>query len=126
MEKYKYIKNIILAILAFLFVITNNGNSQVTYQKYDSTSRGIEYNIVKSQIESNKKQIELLNTQKRSLSLTRDSITSSRIQAVISAKTIENFRLNQKAFTIMDANKVENVEKYNSSYQRLRPRQQGY
>jgi hypothetical protein len=125
MEKYKNIKNIILAILAFLITV-NSSKAQVSYQKYDPTTKGIEYNIVKSQIESNKKQIELLNSQKQSLSLTRDSIVRSRIQGVISAKTTENFRLNQKAFTIMDANKIENVQRYNNAYETLRPRQIKY
>lgn len=126
MENSKYIKNIILSVLTIIIIIASNGNCQTTYQKYDSTTKGIEYNIAKSQIESNKKQIELLNFQKSNLSIMKDSITRSRIQAVVSAKTTENFRLNQKAFTIMDADKVENVEKYNNAYEKLKPRQQSY
>ena len=45
----------------------------------------------------------------------------SRIQGLISAKLNENFRLQQKAFLLMDANKVENVDDYNKNLQRSRP-----
>ena len=44
-------------------------NAQSTYQKYDSTTRGVEYNITKSQINSNKKTMELLKESKKSYSV---------------------------------------------------------
>jgi thermostable 8-oxoguanine DNA glycosylase len=119
MENYKNIKYTILAILAFI-IATNNSKAQTTYQSYDQVTRGAEYHISKSQIESNKKQMQYLNQQKRSLSLTQDSQTRSRIQGVISAKNDENFRLNQKAFLLMDSKRVENVDKYNQNFNRLK------
>ena len=44
-------------------------NAQSTYQKYDSPTRGVEYNITKSQINSNKKTMELLKESKKSYSV---------------------------------------------------------
>ena len=123
MVNYKNIKSIILAILALIITISGS-KAQTTYQKYDDVTRGAEYHIVKTQIESNKRYNKLLQEQKNSLSLTQDSKLRSRMQGVISAKENENFRLGQKAFLIMDANKIEDVNKYNQMYNQLRPKPQ--
>jgi len=72
MVNYKNIKSIILAILALIITISGS-KAQTTYQKYDDVTRGAEYHIVKTQIESNKRYNKLLQEQKNSLSLTRDS-----------------------------------------------------
>jgi hypothetical protein len=121
MENYNNIKYLAIAIIALLIAISSS-KGQSTYQKYDDVTRGAEYHLAKSQIESNKKYIELLQEQKRNLSLKNESQMRSRIQAVVSAKTDENFRLGQKAFLIMDANKIENVAEVNAAFQRLRPK----
>jgi hypothetical protein len=65
----------------------------------------------------------MLKKQKESYSvLDKDqSVTRSRIQGVISAKENESFRLNQKAFMLMDANKISDVDRYNSEYNQYRP-----
>lgn len=118
MEKFKHILIFIIAII----IAYSSANAQSTYQKYDTVTRGAEYHIVKSQIESNKKQIQMLQYQKTSLNLKDNSILRSRVQGVISAKTDENFRLGQKAFLLMDANKVENPAAVNATFQALRPR----
>ena len=123
MVNYKNIKSIILTILALIIAISG-AKAQTSYQKYDDVTRGAEYHIVKSQIESNKRYNKLLQEQKNSLSLTQDSKLRSRIQGVISAKENENFRLGQKAFLIMDANKIEDVNKFNQMYNELRPKPQ--
>ena len=123
MVNYKNIKSIILAILALIITISG-AKAQTSYQKYDDVTRGAEYHIVKTQIESNKRYNKLLQEQKNSLSLTQDSKLRSRIQGVISAKENENFRLGQKAFLIMDANKIEDVNKFNQMYNELRPKPQ--
>jgi hypothetical protein len=119
MEKNKNIKYIILAIFAII-IGANNGKAQTTYQSYDQVTRGAEYHVAKAQIESNKKQMQYLNQQKSKLSLTQDSQTRSRIQGVISAKSDENFRLNQKAFLLMDSKRIENVNKYNQDFNKLK------
>ena len=95
---------------------------QVTYQKYDCVTRGAEYHIVKSQIESNRQMIKMLENEKAKHSVmdSRGSITRSRIQGVIGAKEDENFRLGQKAFLLIDANKIEDVNRYNKTLQTLR------
>lgn len=118
MVKFKHILIFIIAII----IGYSCANAQSSYQKYDSVTRGAEYHIVKSQIESNKKQIEMLKYQKSSLNLKDSSVLRSRIQGVVSAKTDENFRLGQKAFLLMDANKVENPAAVNAAFQSLRPK----
>jgi hypothetical protein len=120
MVNYRNFKSIILAILALVITISG-AKSQTTYQKYDATTRSTEYHIAKSQIESNKRYMKLLQEQKETLSLSRDSKTRSRIQGVISAKENENFRLGQKAFLVMDANSVEDPQKLNEMYNKLKP-----
>ena len=97
---------------------------QVTYQKYDCVTRGAEYHIVKSQIESNRQMIKMLENEKAKHSVmdSRGSVTRSRIQGVIGAKEDENFRLGQKAFLLIDANKIEDVNRYNRTLQTLRPK----
>jgi NADH:ubiquinone oxidoreductase subunit D len=115
-------KNIII-IIATIWLTISISKAQTTYQKYDGVTRGAEYHIAKSQIESNKKFVEMLKKQKESYSvLDKDqSVTRSRIQGVISAKENESFRLNQKAFMLMDANKISDVDRYNSEYNQYRP-----
>ena len=97
-------------------------NAQSTYQKYDSPTRGVEYNITKSQINSNKKTMELLKESKKSYSVfdKNGSVTRSRIQGVICAKENENLRLNQKAFLLMDANRIDNTENYNNNVNQIK------
>jgi len=114
----------ILIIIGTIWLTLSIAKGQTTYQKYDNVTRGVEYHIAKSQVESNKKLVEVLKRQKESYSLLdRDqSITRSRIQGAISAKENENFRLNQKAFMLMDANKISDVDRYNSEYNQYRPK----
>lgn len=123
MENYKYIKYILLSIV-IIWIITSCSYSQSAYQKYDNVTRGAEYNIVKSQIQSNKKMIQMLNNEKNNHSILNQqgSISRSRIQGVVSAKETENFRLNQKAFMLMDANKIGDINRYNSNYNALKPK----
>lgn len=111
----------ILVIIATLG-ISSVCNAQSTYQKYDSTTRGVEYHIAKSQINSNRKTMELFKESKKNYSVfdKTGSVTRSRIQGVICSKENENFRLNQKAFLLMDANKIENIEKYNNNINQIR------
>ena len=112
-----------IKILITLFAFTTlNVNAQSTYQKYDCVTRGVEYNITKSQINSNMKTMELMKESKKNYSVFNksDSITRSRIQNVASAKQNENFRLNQKAFLLKDANRIDNIDKYNNSVNNLR------
>jgi len=113
--------NIKILITIFAF-ITLNANAQSTYQKYDCVTRGVEYNITKSQINSNTKTMELMKESKKNYSVFNksDSITRSRIQNVVSAKQNENFRLNQKAFLLRDANRIDNIDGYNNSVSNLR------
>jgi hypothetical protein len=115
-------KNIII-IIATIWLTLSIAKAQTTYQRYDNVTRGAEYHIAKSQVESNKKFVEMLKKQKESYSvLDKDqSVTRSRIQGVISAKENESFRLNQKAFMLMDANKISDVDRYNSEYNQYRP-----
>ena len=65
----------------------------------------------------------MLEEQKRKYSVmnSEGSRERSRIQSIISAKQNENFRLQQKAFLLMDANKIENVDDYNKNLQKVRP-----
>ena len=109
---------IILAVIG----ICSTSKAQSTYQKYDSVTRKVEYNIVKSQINSNAKTINLLRDSKKNYSVfnKNDSITRSRIQSVVCAKENENFRLNQKAFLISDANNIDNIQSYNNTVKNLR------
>jgi len=97
---------------------------QTTYQKYDCTTRGAEYHIAKSQMESNRQMIKMLENEKSKYSVMdpRGSVTRSRIQGVIGAKEEENFRLGQKAFLLNDANKINDVNRYNKTLQTLRPK----
>lgn len=122
MENFKFIKHTIF-ILVFIWIISCS-HAQVTYQKYDNVTRGAEYHIAKSQIQSNKKMIQMYNNEKKNYSVLNQqgSISRSRIQAVASAKESENFRLNQKAFMLMDANKIGDINRYNANYNALKPK----
>ena len=115
------VKHILLIIIAF-WIVSNSCKAQSTYQKYDPVTRGVEYHIVKAQMESNFKTMQLLQNSKKNYSLSDKygSITRSRIQGVYSAKENENFRLNQKAFLIMDANKIDNIEDYNTKIRNIK------
>jgi len=115
--------NIKILITLFVFMIANSSSkAQSTYQKYDCVTRGVEYNITKSQINSNIKTMELLKESKKNYSIFNksDSITRSRMQNIVSAKQNENFRLNQKAFLLMDANKIDDIDGYNNRVNNLR------
>jgi hypothetical protein len=115
--------NIKILITVFAFSIINaECKAQSTYQKYDCVTRGVEYNIAKSQINSNIKTMEFLKESKKNYSVfdKNGSVTRSRIQNIVSAKQNENFRLNQKAFLIMDANRIDDVDNYNSRVSNLR------
>jgi len=98
--------------------------AQTTYQRYDCVTRVLEYHIAKSQIESNRQMIKMLEDEKKKHSVlnAKGSVTRSRIQGLIGAKQEENFRLGQKAFLLMDANQVEDPARYNTSLQQLRPK----
>lgn len=111
----------ILTIIGVLGIYSIS-NAQSTYQKYDSTTRGVEYNITKSQINSNMKTMELLKESKKSYSVfdKNGSVNRSRIQGVICAKENENFRLNQKAFLLMDANRIDDTENYNNNVNQIK------
>lgn len=87
------IKYSIIIILTFL-VYFGSANAQ----QNDCLTRGINYHVSKSQVDSNTKQIKLLEYQKKNLSIfdKKECIERSRIQAVISAKENENFRLQRK------------------------------
>jgi NADH:ubiquinone oxidoreductase subunit D len=113
-----------LAGLTSLLVLISAARAQTTYQRYDCLTRGVEYHIAKSQIESNRQMIEMLENEKKKHSVlnAQGSITRSRIQGVIGAKQEENFRLGQKAFLLMDANQVEDPARYNAALQQLRPK----
>lgn len=121
MENFKFIKYTLL-IIVFIWIIISCSHAQVTYQKYDNVTKGVEYHILKSQINSNIKTIELLKESKKNHSIFNksDSITRSRIQNVVSAKQNENFRLNQKAFLVMNANKIDDVGAYNQRVSNFR------
>lgn len=110
--------------LACLPLCITLARAQTTYQRYDCLTRGVEYHIAKSQIESNRQMIKMLENDKRNHSVLnpQSSITRSRIQGVIGAKQEENFRLGHKVFFLNNANKVENTGRYNAALQQLRPK----
>ena len=115
------IKNKIIPIALVLITIYSCSHAQTSYQNYDPVTRGAEYHIATSQVRSNQKQIDLLKSTKGSYSTIDNSKTRSRIQAVISAKEDENFRLRQKSYLIMNSTRIDNVDGYNQSLSRLRP-----
>lgn len=88
------IKFIIIVITAFFVYFGSSADAQ----QQDCLTRGINYHVSKSQVDSNLKQIKLLEYQKKNLSIfnKKECIERSRIQAVISAKENENFRLQRK------------------------------
>jgi len=118
----KIMNNKSILIIIVTLGICSISNAQSTYQKYDSITRGVEYNITKSQINSNKKTIELFKESKKSYSVfdKTGSVIRSRTQGIICAKENENFRLNQKAFLLMDANRIDNTENYNNNVNQIR------
>lgn len=85
---FKYIIYIYIAIWS----ISNSNAQQSCLEK------GMDYNILSSQKNSNFQMIKMLENQKQTLSIMKpnESIQRSRIQAVISAKEHENFRLQRK------------------------------
>jgi len=115
------IKNKIIPSALVLITIYSCSHAQTSYQNYDPVTRGAEYHIATSQVRSNQKQIDLLKSTKGSYSTIDNSKTRSRIQAVISAKEDENFRLRQKSYLIMNSTRIDNVDGYNQSLSRLRP-----
>ena len=122
MEKFNMnIKNKIIPSALVLIAICSPSHAQTSYQNYDPVTRGAEYHITTSQARSNQKQIDLLKSTKDSYYTIDNSKTRSRIQAVISAKEDENFRLRQKSYLIMNSTRIDNVDGYNQSLSRLRP-----
>lgn len=117
----------LLIIIFSIILIYACSNAQTTYQKYDSSTKSAEYYLVKSQINSNTKMIEALKSTKTSYSNLNknESISRSRIQGVISAKENENFRLNQKAYLLKDANNIEDINRYNNSVNYFKNQLQG-
>jgi hypothetical protein len=117
----------LLMIIFSIILIYACGNAQTTYQRYDSSTKSAEYYLVKSQINSNTKMIEALKSTKTSYSNLNknESISRSRIQGVISAKENENFRLNQKAYLLKDANNIEDINRYNNSVNYFKNQLQG-
>jgi hypothetical protein len=122
MEKFNMnIKNKIIPSALVLIAICSSNHAQTSYQNYDPVTRGAEYHITTSQARSNQKQIDLLKSTKDSYSTIDNSKTRSRIQAVISAKEDENFRLRQKSYLIMNSTRIDDVEGYNKSISKLKP-----
>lgn len=121
MEKFNMKKKIILSTIA-LIVIYSCSYAQTSYQNYDPVTRGAEYHISTSQIKSNEKQIDLLKTTKDSYSVIDNAKTRSQIQAVISAKEDENFRLRQKTYLLINSTKIDNIEDYNAKLEQLKPK----
>lgn len=82
---FKYIIYIFIAIWSI-----SNSHSQSYYTS--------EYYTLSAQRDANKQIIKILENEKQTLSImkTEESIKRSRIQAVISAKQNENFRLQRK------------------------------
>jgi uncharacterized membrane protein YhiD involved in acid resistance len=106
-------KKIILSVAA-LIVIYSCGHAQTSYQNYDSLTRGVEYHVSTSQIKSNQKQVEMLKSTKDSYSVMHNSKARSQIQAVISAKEDENFRLRQKSYLLINSTRIDNAQDYNA------------
>lgn len=106
-NNFHYIKYISLAIIGYL-IATAKANAQQAYHDYDVTTRGVEYHITRSQIDSNKQMIKHLNNQKERSSVldSNGSITRSRIQGIVSAKENENFRLNQKSYMLIETSEI--------------------
>jgi hypothetical protein len=107
-NNFYYIKYISLAVVGFL-IATAKAKAQQTYHNYDGTTRGVEYHIARSQIDSNNQMVKYLNNQKEKLSIldSNGSITRSRIQGVISSKENENFRLNQKSYMLIETSGIK-------------------
>ena len=111
----------ILAIAA-LIVGYSCSHGQTSYQSYDSLTRGVEYHVSTSQIKSNQKQVEMLKSSKDSYSVINNSKVRSQIQAIISAKQDENFRLRQKTYMLINSTRIDNPEDYNIKLEQLRPK----
>ena len=114
-------KKIILSTVA-LIVIYSCSHAQTSYQNYDSVTRGAEYHIATSQIKSNQKQVDMLKSAKDSYSVMDNAKVRSQIQAVISSKEDENFRLRQKSYLLINSTKIDNPEDYNAKFQQLKPK----
>jgi hypothetical protein len=94
----KYVLRTILVIIITIIACGGNARSQ------DCLTKGINYNLAKSQYDSNFKQIKLVQYQKDNLNIfnKKECIERSRMQAVIDAKENENFRLSRKMQHIID------------------------
>ena len=114
-------KKIILSAVS-LIVIYSCSHAQTSYQNYDPVTRGAEYHISTSQIKSNQKQVDMLKSAKDSYSVMDNAKARSQIQAVISAKEDENFRLRQKTYLLMNSTKIDNSQDYNAKLEQLRPK----
>lgn len=98
-----------LYILIGLYIISSGGNAQMTYQSYDGTVRGIEYNIAKSQYQANEAIIQSYKAQKDLYSnfSPEGSIIRSRAQGVIGAKVNENHRLKIKMIILKKSSPIQ-------------------
>jgi uncharacterized membrane protein YhiD involved in acid resistance len=112
-------KKIILSVAA-LIVIYSCSHAQTSYQNYDPLTRGVEYHVSTSQIKSNQKQVEMLKSTKDSYSVMNNSKARSQIQAVISAKEDENFRLRQKSYLLINSTRIDNVQDYNAKLEQYK------
>lgn len=112
-------KKIILSVTA-LIVIYSCSHAQTSYQNYDPLTRGVEYHVSTSQIKSNQKQVEMLKSTKDSYSVMNNSKARSQIQAVISAKEDENFRLRQKSYLLINSTRIDNVQDYNTKLEQYK------
>ena len=101
-------------------MIYSCSHAQTSYQNYDPLTRGVEYHVSTSQIKSNQKQVEMLKSTKDSYSVMNNSKARSQIQAVISAKEDENFRLRQKSYLLINSTRIDNVQDYNTKLEQYK------
>lgn len=103
-----YIKYSIYLLIAF-YIISSGAKAQMTYQAYDGTVRGIEYNIAKAQYQANEAIIQSYKAQKELYSnfSPQGSIMRSRAQGVIGAKVNENYRLKVKMIILKKSSPIQ-------------------
>lgn len=113
-KNYYYFKYISYILFCF-WLVCLNARAQTSYAKYDNHTTRLETKALDSQINYNNKNIESLRSERQNLSLysSQGSIQRSRIQGLINAKENENFRLNQKRFSLDDSKVVRDKEGLN-------------
>lgn len=106
-----YIKYSIYVLIG-IYIISSKSYSQIAYQRYDSTVRGVEYNIAKAQYEANNAIIENYRNQKELYSnfSAEGSVLRSRAQGIIGAKINENYRLKTKMILLKKSAPIQDVE----------------